>query len=288
MTLRHCPIQHLPGGRAADGPGAAPAASRHVWEDGGCGPRRPHSPGARPAGSAENQVHAVEGDAELHDNPGFPYRGIQGKLCHFQQYAKFLLSNSCDFWFKTAQSACFLCRKQMRNVTQTSKGPKAEIRWQRRSTTLLTPIHTSWWVWTPLTPSSHSPFVLYCKLSCFVQWGYLRRLKQLRQVLETSDFFRAHEVSERKMWKWNWGRMSFWFAASLQVVGSSLLFVHDWTGRTGVWMIDFGKTMALPSHLTVDHRTPWVEGNREDGYLWGLDNLIDILANMLPVTWTLL
>uniref|UniRef100_UPI0037E74C6C inositol-trisphosphate 3-kinase C isoform X2 n=1 Tax=Semicossyphus pulcher TaxID=241346 RepID=UPI0037E74C6C len=94
-----------------------------------------------------------------------------------------------------------------------------------------------------------------------IVWGYLRRLKHLRQVLEASDFFRAHEV-----------------------VGSSLLFVHDWTGRTGVWMIDFGKTAALPSHLTLDHRTPWVEGNREDGYLWGLDNLIDILTNMLPLT----
>lgn len=70
----------------------------------------------------------------------------------------------------------------------------------------------------------------------------------------------------------------------LQVVGSSLLFVHDWMGRTGVWMIDFGKTAALPPDLTLDHRTPWVEGNREDGYLWGLDNLIDILANMLPLT----
>ncbi|KAG8008325.1 Inositol-trisphosphate 3-kinase C [Nibea albiflora] len=91
--------------------------------------------------------------------------------------------------------------------------------------------------------------------------GYLRRLKQLRQVLEASDFFRTHEV-----------------------VGSSLLFVHDWTGMTGVWMIDFGKTVALPSQITLDHRTPWVEGNREDGYLWGLDNLIDILANMLPLT----
>lgn len=27
------------------------------------------------------------------------------------------------------------------------------------------------------------------------QWGYLRRLKQLRQVLETSEFFKTHEVS---------------------------------------------------------------------------------------------
>ncbi|XP_011609795.1 inositol-trisphosphate 3-kinase C isoform X1 [Takifugu rubripes] len=91
-----------------------------------------------------------------------------------------------------------------------------------------------------------------------VMWGYLIRLKQLRQALETSDFFRRHEV-----------------------VGSSLLFVHDWSGRTGVWMIDFGKTAPLPPELTVDHRTPWVEGNREDGYLWGLDNLIDTLASML-------
>uniref|UniRef100_A0A673AET6 Kinase n=1 Tax=Sphaeramia orbicularis TaxID=375764 RepID=A0A673AET6_9TELE len=91
-------------------------------------------------------------------------------------------------------------------------------------------------------------------------WGYLRRLKQLRQVLESSEFFRTHEV-----------------------VGSSLLFVHDHSGRTGVWMIDFGKTVALPPNLTVDHRTSWVEGNREDGYLWGLDNLIDILTDMLPL-----
>lgn len=77
---------------------------------------------------------------------------------------------------------------------------------------------------------------------------------------------------------------SLFWAAFLQVVGSSLLFVHDWTGRTGVWMIDFGKTTALPPDLTLDHRTPWVQGNQEDGYLWGLDNLIDVLSAMLPLT----
>ncbi|KAL0994249.1 hypothetical protein UPYG_G00119820 [Umbra pygmaea] len=91
--------------------------------------------------------------------------------------------------------------------------------------------------------------------------GYLRRLQELRLVLETSKFFRTHEV-----------------------VGSSLLFVHDSTGKTGVWMIDFGKTVPLPPPLTLDHRTPWVEGNREDGYLWGLDNLIDVLTDMLPLS----
>uniref|UniRef100_A0A8C5E8Z5 Kinase n=1 Tax=Gouania willdenowi TaxID=441366 RepID=A0A8C5E8Z5_GOUWI len=94
-----------------------------------------------------------------------------------------------------------------------------------------------------------------------IMWSYLTRLKQLRQVLEKSDFFRTHEV-----------------------VGSSLLFVHDRTGKAGVWMIDFGKTLPVPAQRTLDHRTPWVEGNREDGYLWGLDNLIDILAKLLPLT----
>ncbi|XP_077089116.1 inositol-trisphosphate 3-kinase C [Siphateles boraxobius] len=89
--------------------------------------------------------------------------------------------------------------------------------------------------------------------------SYQQRLKELRDVLEKSDFFKAHEV-----------------------VGSSLLFVHDLTGKAGIWMIDFGKTVPLPPPLTLDHRSPWVEGNREDGYLWGLDNFIDILTNMLP------
>ncbi|XP_076850720.1 LOW QUALITY PROTEIN: inositol-trisphosphate 3-kinase Cb [Brachyhypopomus gauderio] len=88
--------------------------------------------------------------------------------------------------------------------------------------------------------------------------SYCKRLEELRRVLEVSEFFRTHEV-----------------------VGSSLLFVHDASGQAQVWMIDFGKTVPLQPHHTLDHRTPWVEGNREDGYLWGLDNLIEILGAML-------
>ncbi|XP_067246694.1 inositol-trisphosphate 3-kinase Cb [Chanodichthys erythropterus] len=91
--------------------------------------------------------------------------------------------------------------------------------------------------------------------------SYLQRLEELRSALETSAFFRTHEV-----------------------VGSSLLFVHDASGLARVWMIDFGKTIPLPPPQTLDHRTPWAEGNREDGYLWGLDNLIQIFGDMLQVS----
>ncbi|XP_061734191.1 inositol-trisphosphate 3-kinase Cb [Nerophis ophidion] len=92
---------------------------------------------------------------------------------------------------------------------------------------------------------------------------YLQRLEELRSVLEQSEFFKTHEV-----------------------VGSSLLFVHDASGKAQVWMIDFGKTVPLLSPKTLNHRTPWEEGNREDGYLWGLDNLIDIFSAMLPQSQT--
>ncbi|XP_070578430.1 serine-rich adhesin for platelets-like [Ptychodera flava] len=86
---------------------------------------------------------------------------------------------------------------------------------------------------------------------------YLRRLRAVRATLEASPFFNTHEV-----------------------IGSSLLFVHDKNGKASIWMIDFGKTVALPEGQTNDHRTAWVEGNREDGYLFGLDNLIDMWSSM--------
>ncbi|CAI5794479.1 inositol-trisphosphate 3-kinase C [Podarcis lilfordi] len=88
--------------------------------------------------------------------------------------------------------------------------------------------------------------------------SYLERLQEVRLALEQSEFFKTHEV-----------------------VGSSLLFVHNQTGLARVWMIDFGKTVPLPEKQTLTHRLPWQEGNREDGYLWGLDNLIAIWERML-------
>ncbi|CAM4537928.1 unnamed protein product [Lepidochelys olivacea] len=87
--------------------------------------------------------------------------------------------------------------------------------------------------------------------------GYLNRLKGIRETLETSPFFKCHEV-----------------------IGSSLLFIHDQKEQAKVWMIDFGKTTPLPEGQFLQHNVPWVEGNREDGYLWGLDNLIKILMEL--------
>ncbi|XP_038527579.1 inositol-trisphosphate 3-kinase B isoform X1 [Canis lupus familiaris] len=87
--------------------------------------------------------------------------------------------------------------------------------------------------------------------------AYRDRLKDIRATLEVSPFFKCHEV-----------------------IGSSLLFIHDQKEQAKVWMIDFGKTTPLPEGQTLQHNVPWQEGNREDGYLSGLNNLIDILAEM--------
>lgn len=89
--------------------------------------------------------------------------------------------------------------------------------------------------------------------------AYRDRLKDIRATLEVSPFFKSHEV-----------------------IGSSLLFIHDKKEQAKVWMIDFGKTTPLPEGQTLQHDVPWQEGNREDGYLSGLNNLIDILTEMCP------
>uniref|UniRef100_A0A8C6WLC8 Kinase n=1 Tax=Neogobius melanostomus TaxID=47308 RepID=A0A8C6WLC8_9GOBI len=67
----------------------------------------------------------------------------------------------------------------------------------------------------------------------------------------------------------------------VSVIGSSLLFVHDSKGRAKVWMIDFGKTTPLPEGQELTHRATWEEGNREDGYLSGLDSVVNIISSML-------
>ena len=66
----------------------------------------------------------------------------------------------------------------------------------------------------------------------------------------------------------------------LQLIGSSLLFVHDNT-KANVWMIDFAKTLPLPNGIQIDHQSPWLVGNHEDGYLTGLRNLLDIFCQLI-------
>ena len=65
-----------------------------------------------------------------------------------------------------------------------------------------------------------------------------------------------------------------------QFIGSSLLFVHDHY-RVNIWLIDFGKTVAVPSGLAVDHKSGWEVGNHEDGYLIGMDNIISIFQHIM-------
>jgi 1D-myo-inositol-triphosphate 3-kinase len=91
---------------------------------------------------------------------------------------------------------------------------------------------------------------------------YLARLAELRDTLVHSPFFRHHEV-----------------------VGSSLLLLHGSCGNVGVWMIDFGKTVPHPDRelmhdsFTKDHLT-----SREEGYIMGLDNLMAVFRDCLPVS----
>ena len=67
---------------------------------------------------------------------------------------------------------------------------------------------------------------------------------------------------------------------SSEVIGSSLLFAADGSGRSGVWMIDFGLTAPSPVGQ-LQHTVPWEDGTHEDGYLLGLGNLQRLWAELL-------
>ncbi|KAH1019517.1 hypothetical protein HUJ04_009325 [Dendroctonus ponderosae] len=86
---------------------------------------------------------------------------------------------------------------------------------------------------------------------------YIQRLKAIKATLGQSTFFETHEV-----------------------IGSSLLFVHD-RYNANVWLIDFAKTIHLPADVTISHNSKWKVGNHEDGYLIGINNLIKIFMAVL-------
>ncbi|KAB0795033.1 hypothetical protein PPYR_11872 [Photinus pyralis] len=83
----------------------------------------------------------------------------------------------------------------------------------------------------------------------------LSRLCEIRSRLEQSDYFKNHEV-----------------------IGSSLFIIYDDT-KVGAWLIDFAKTNSLPVGMTVNHRSPWTQGNHEEGFLFGVDQLITMIEN---------
>ncbi|UYV74796.1 ITPKA [Cordylochernes scorpioides] len=102
---------------------------------------------------------------------------------------------------------------------------------------------------------------------------YYQRLKSLRQALVTSRFFKMHEVR----FEIQNGDLEFDGRRLFQMIGSSLLFVHDHNSAS-VWMIDFAKT--FPVKTPLDHNVDWSLGNHEDGYLQGLNNLMRIFQQL--------
>jgi 1D-myo-inositol-triphosphate 3-kinase len=82
----------------------------------------------------------------------------------------------------------------------------------------------------------------------------------------------------------------------LPLSASSLLLYDQASGATKVRIIDLARVSAtsrleppegsdaagaLGPLRRLDHRTPWVEGNEEDGYLFGLDRMIEIFDELL-------
>lgn len=89
-----------------------------------------------------------------------------------------------------------------------------------------------------------------------VRQRLVARLREIRTKFEQSEYFRRHEV-----------------------VGSSIFMIYDDT-KVGAWIIDFAKTHPVPQGVEVNHRKPWVQGNHEEGFLFGLDSLIRVMEEV--------
>jgi 1D-myo-inositol-triphosphate 3-kinase len=80
----------------------------------------------------------------------------------------------------------------------------------------------------------------------------------MKEKFESSQFFKSHEI-----------------------IGSSILVMHDHTHKVNAWMIDFAKTLQVSDDLCpLSHSIPWVVGNHEDGYVTGLTNLIEVISEI--------
>ena len=87
--------------------------------------------------------------------------------------------------------------------------------------------------------------------------GLLDRLVSMRLAPSRSAVFAQHEF-----------------------IGTTLFFMADASsGRSDVWILDFGVTQ--PSEGPLKHNVPWSQGNHEDGFFIGLDNLIKQWRQMI-------
>ncbi|KAA0709705.1 Inositol-trisphosphate 3-kinase B [Triplophysa tibetana] len=107
-------------------------------------------------------------------------------------------------------------------------------------------------------PQVTETLLSFTKRQVHILKAYKSRLQALNETLQQSAFFSKHEI-----------------------IGSSLLFVHDSNNKANIWMIDFGKTIPTPENVHLKHDVPWVEGNREDGYLNGLISLISLVGEAI-------
>ena len=85
----------------------------------------------------------------------------------------------------------------------------------------------------------------------------LHKLRAMKEILNNSPFFSSHEM-----------------------IGSGLLFVWDSTGKAGVTIIDFGKTIPRENPA---HNIYWDENlqNHADGYMIGLDSILSIMDTLM-------
>ena len=65
---------------------------------------------------------------------------------------------------------------------------------------------------------------------------------------------------------------------SHEIIGTNLLFVLD---DSKCKVIDLEKISLLPEHIMINHESVWTKGSHEDGYLFGLDNLILTFKNLV-------
>lgn len=61
--------------------------------------------------------------------------------------------------------------------------------------------------------------------------------------------------------------------------------MHDRT-QASIWLIDFAKTVSLPAGASITHMNEWIVGNHEDGYLIGINNLIQLFEELITVSET--